>query len=466
MGLDTEVFEGISGDSTTTVRLPRGRYTIDSSIVDTDTATQLVQPVLDLTRGPQTVNLDARLGKPVHITVPDPAAIPITAELTTRDHTYGGITNIGGLTGPSFDGLYSARIGPDTSGPGPVTTIVGGRWAHPGPDGSKMDSPETYVLYWFAEGHMNSGFERTVTKADLAAVHLDLGSTVPGVESWSDASASTTSGEGNFVGWGVPLHAPFNRITYHNPGALWRGSFMEDDTTGLELLYAPATAYEAGKRYHQTWNRAVFGPAFGLVERDPDDTIFVFPELYGDGLGHSGVSFISQERITLTRDGADVLGDDSEGGKRYTVSAGASTYKVNVVADRGAPGTLSTHTEVAWTFASAHVAARTRLPYSVVRFNPPVDRFSTAPAGVPFTIPVTVAQAPDSSATACATLAVQVSYDDGTTWTVAPLRRDHGGTVAVLKHPAAAGFVSLRATSTDTNGNKVEQTVIRAYKIA
>jgi subtilisin family serine protease len=464
MGLDSDAFQGVYGTGTTTMRLPKGRYTIDSSITDADSATQLVQPVLDLT-GSQTVNLDARLGKPVHIALPDPAAIPVSAELSTRDHTYDGTTNIGGFVGRSFDGLYSARIGPDSTGPGPVTTVVGGRWAHPGPDGGTVDSPETYVLYWFDEGHMGSGFQRTVTKADLAEVHLDLGSTVPGVESWSDANASTASGEGNFVGYGVALRAPFNRVTYHNPGTLWSGSFLEDDVTGLELLSAPASTYEAGKRYHETWNRAVFGPGFGLMHRDPNDTIFVVPALYGDGFGRSGTSFISQERITLTRDGADVPGEGSEGGMLYAVPAGDSTYKLSVVADRGAPGTLSTHTEVAWTFGSAHVTARTRLPLSVVRFNPPVDRFSTAPAGVTFTVPVTVAQAPGSSAAACASLAVQVSYDDGATWAAAPLRRERGGMVTVLKHPAGAGFVSLRATSTDTKGNKVEQTVIHAYKI-
>jgi len=42
-------------------------------------------------------------------------------------------------------------------------------------------------------------------------------------------------------------------------------------------------------------------------------------------------------------------------------------------------------------------------------------------------------------------LTVDVSYDDGKTWQKAPLRRDGGGWVASVRHPAAAGFVSLRA---------------------
>ena len=36
----------------------------------------------------------------------------------------------------------------------------------------------------------------------------------------------------------------------------------------------------------------------------------------------------------------------------------------------------------------------------------------------------------------------------------------------MVNHPAMEGFVSLRAKAVDTAGNTVEQTVIRAYRIA
>jgi hypothetical protein len=36
----------------------------------------------------------------------------------------------------------------------------------------------------------------------------------------------------------------------------------------------------------------------------------------------------------------------------------------------------------------------------------------------------------------------------------------------ILRHPAGDGFVSLRARSSDASGDTVEQTVIRAYRIA
>ncbi|GAA3296583.1 hypothetical protein Dvina_31960 [Dactylosporangium vinaceum] len=137
----------------------------------------------------------------MRITVPDRTVSPVSAELSTREHVFGGTTNLGGFFTASFDGLFSARIGPESSGPGPVTTVVGGRWVRPGPGGSIVDSAETY----------------------------------------------------------------------------WSGSFLEDSSTGLEMLTAPAATYRPGRQYRQIWNRAVFAPAFGVTTRDPDDTMFVFP---------------------------------------------------------------------------------------------------------------------------------------------------------------------------------------------
>jgi hypothetical protein len=58
---------------------------------------------------------------------------------------------------------------------------------------------------------------------------------------------------------------------------------------------------------------------------------------------------------------------------------------------------------------------------------------------------------------------LQVSFDDGKSWTsVEVARAAGGGWVAVFRAPQH-GYVSLRATATDDAGNSVDQTVIRAY---
>jgi hypothetical protein len=57
-----------------------------------------------------------------------------------------------------------------------------------------------------------------------------------------------------------------------------------------------------------------------------------------------------------------------------------------------------------------------------------------------------------------------VSYDDGKTWRPAAVTRAGDHFDVRVNHPAA-GYASLRAKATDSAGNTVEQTVIRAYTI-
>jgi hypothetical protein len=140
--------------------------------------------------------------------------------------------------------------------------------------------------------------------------------------------------------------------------------------------------------------------------------------------------------------------------------------------ERNASGPLSTRTRVEWTFRSGHVdgAALARLDTSVVRYTPALAAGNTAPAGCRFDIPFAVRRQPGSSAGGVRAVTVDVSFDDGVTWAPAAVRRkrDGGGDggVATVRHPSGTGYVSLRATSTDTAGNTVTQTIIHAYRFA
>ncbi|MEU4549412.1 hypothetical protein [Nonomuraea dietziae] len=133
-------------------------------------------------------------------------------------------------------------------------------------------------------------------------------------------------------------------------------------------------------------------------------------------------------------------------------------------AERGAPATLSTRTSTAWRFRSEHAEGDNPLPLpvSVIRFSPKLDARNTAPSGGTYRIPVRVERQPGSSAGGVRRLTVETSFDDGATWSPAQIRKGQ----VVVNHPAVEGFVSLRAKAADTAGNIVEQTVIRAYRIA
>ena len=59
---------------------------------------------------------------------------------------------------------------------------------------------------------------------------------------------------------------------------------------------------------------------------------------------------------------------------------------------------------------------------------------------------------------------MEVSYDDGTTWSAVRLTRDGSQWVASVDHPARAAFVSLRGSVAGADGS-VKETIVRAYKV-
>lgn len=100
----------------------------------------------------------------------------------------------------------------------------------------------------------------------------------------------------------------------------------------------------------------------------------------------------------------------------------------------------------------------------MISFAPALDNRNVARGGVSFTMPVTVWQTPGTGAGGrLKDLNVEVSTDDGATWSVPKLVRTPAGGVVFLRNPAT-GHVSLRAKATDVSGNTVEQTIIRAYR--
>jgi hypothetical protein len=62
-------------------------------------------------------------------------------------------------------------------------------------------------------------------------------------------------------------------------------------------------------------------------------------------------------------------------------------------------------------------------------------------------------------------VAVDVSFDDGATWRRAPSWPRDGGRVTALAFQPRTGHVSIRVKAWDRAGNRVEQEVIRAYRL-
>lgn len=98
-----------------------------------------------------------------------------------------------------------------------------------------------------------------------------------------------------------------------------------------------------------------------------------------------------------------------------------------------------------------------------VRFAPGVDDHNRAPAGCAFSFPIYVQRQEGATYGTLTDVTVQVSYDDGATWGPVRLTGKGLNRTAHVVHPAGQGFVSLKASATDSAGNSVEQSIIRAY---
>jgi hypothetical protein len=257
---------------------------------------------------------------------------------------------------------------------------------------------------------------------------------------------------------------------YSTDGVRWQGTLdVLDPDSGYSdrSLLSPATGYRAGRTYQARFGGPVIGPAFFTpVDGVPDaarsgDLIDVWMHLFGDGAGNSGDSAFESATTTLYRNGTLVGATRQAGIAVWRVPAEPDAYRLTVEAERDPAFDVTTRLAVSWTFRSAHTDGFDALPLSAVRLSPALAADNTAPAGKPFVVPVAV-QAQNGALYSPSTLTVDVSYDEGKTWQRATVW--HRSAV-LLNHPATATSVSLRAKATDSAGNTVEQTVIRAYKL-
>jgi len=471
-------------DGTVTVRVPKGRYLVSTAMFGSDPdipeLTQLLRPVVNVTKD-QHVTLDARKAKPVSVTVPRRAARSVYLDvgfmMVSGDFGFGS----GVALFDSATGVYAAQFGSQRPIAGLVSTVTS-IWADRRADGRFDDSKVVYTLFWYDRGRFYTGFRRNVVQHDLATVR----------ESFAKHAEDSSGGR---VTFGVPparaflvtamlgFGLPFSRTSFHNvdKGVQWLPIFLEnvpDPEFPFPLTVSeqdgPLVRYQVGKVYSEDWNRGVFGPAFPAPSY-PDqwvsrrgDTIIAGVPLYSDRAGHAGFGAITDGKTTLWRNGKKLGETRDVYFHEFTVPAAKARYRLQTTASRGTPFSLSTRIDTTWTFRSGHVGGESFavLPLSAVRFAPDLSSTNTAPAGQKFTLPVTVQRQTGAPAGTTKTLTVEVSYDDGAHWKTVTLVRSGQKWTAELSHPSTAGFVSLRAKATDSGGNTVEQTIIRAYRIS
>lgn len=451
-------------DGSVTLRLPAGAYLIDDIVATGDGEDRayslLVDPYLLLDKD-TTVTVDARTAKPVSV---EP---PAAADLLIADIGYSMTTDTGSMSSAfltdDLDIVSTAHVGkpvPGTAFTGKVNT----QWA--GHDGS------FYGLAWFPHGVLPTGFTRRVTAGELATVTAELGGAAQDRSGGKVSFPFPAEGAGFVFGTArdVPLPGSVvERLT--SDGVRWQGQLQQRHGPTLEAqLTSPFESFRAGETYERRFNHAVFGPtmtddgfAGGSVYR-VGNTLVVAPSLYGDAAGNGGRSALASAKFELYRDGTLIASSDQPSGDAE-VPARDATYRAVVWTARPRDAfDVSTEVSAEWTFRSAYVDEQSVVaqPVSVIRFTPALDEDGRAPAGQSFLVPVWSQHNGTGATDRPSTLSVDVSYDEGETWTRADTMTNM---VAVLHHPADAESVSLRATATDRDGNSVTQTVIRAYRL-
>jgi subtilisin family serine protease len=277
----------------------------------------------------------------------------------------------------------------------------------------------------------------------------------------------------------LTVSLPSTITEYYTPNVPWDALFAEMvDPQAFPWVssgYAiePRT-FELGKTVTERWNVGVFGPAFPknpygggeYAGRLGDQVGFSLPLVTDQSAGREGWPGETGS-TTLLRDGTVIGENPWPGAGVFDVPAEWARYTLRATVNRAAPVRLSTQISAEWTFTSAHTtgADSESLPLLAIRFAPDLDDHNATRAGKKFSFPVYVQRNGAATPGRVSTPKVEVSYDDGKTWQLAKVSRDHDRWKATVNHPKNAKFVSLRSSTSDNTGNTVKQTILHAYAL-
>lgn len=392
-------------------------------------------------------------------------------------------------------------------------------------NGSTSAEPR-YFVNLPSRGRVPDSLDYTVRKADMAAVHQKIYASacatceqpqnvfyetyLPWAQNRMNAGALVLPGDHTDY-----LYSSVPELT------VWQTAFnVFTGPSEVVRRYGPRRTVSPAERIDEEWNKApqvppavapfLQTPTFAFVGTkatqvtDPrlavcvacrqDDNGMLYLQAMGDSDGahfaDPGELRSYGTAVDFYRDGqlvrssvTDTVSPFVPFGIALPMGPDAATYRLDW--NTGIQGDRAGKVDTDWTFRSARDDAAASLPDSVLcgpdtsqrcsflpllflRYDLELDFGSKAKAGAPFTVDFTVSGQEHAPAPAGLAATVELSYDDGQTWTAAQdaHAEDNGRFTVGITHPdleSTNGFVSLRVKAHDNAGNSVTQTLVRAY---
>ncbi|MDI2127857.1 S8 family peptidase [Yinghuangia seranimata] len=450
-------------------RLPKGRYTVSAMIHTDATAahprswTAVARPDVTVS-GDTAVTLDARAGLPAKVDLDQRDTTVDGRRFGFREDIGGGRT---GFDATLYDPATEAYAVPVATTSHPFSYRIDAYLSGPAASGSPA-----YNLALARDGGIPADPTLHVKTAELAVADVSV-HTQGGTGTATVSRLAGWPGDPAWSGWFHSVAVPGTAKEYFTVGTglRWVGVFGSD--TAMEE--GPPVAYPLGRTTAESWNRAPVGPVGGMGRCGDTGTV-VFSPFGSPAADHNATWWGNTTgKMTLSKDGKLVASTDAfQFGELPGMSADKADYALHLEAQRDDPaGQLGNNIDATWTFSSARPAdggcTDGSVPLPIVRVEADLDINNAAAADRPLIMTATV-QRPDGSRPRIKEFGIEASVDGGRTWLRLPAVPVGHGQYKVIAPPPGPfrgdGYVALRTTVRDTDGNGLKQTVSRAFRVA
>ncbi|TDE01806.1 S8 family peptidase [Jiangella asiatica] len=335
--------------------------------------------------------------------------------------------------------------------------------------GGEIVSPYVYDLCVTDTGRLPSEPAYTFDHDDLATITAEYAADAPGtVYRESRVGLGATGCPLGHSARSTAFEAPHTRTEYITPGHWWRTTtFSAEHYYGVEA--DRRTVYEAGEHVTEQHLAAPLAPRIDALSAH---------RLSGTSyLSMSGFPFVTSPWFTLQqsfgavdvryrRDGEPLCESQFNSGCYVDPVPGRYQLEVETQQSRRP---ISTATRTVWDVAAAFDRPDEPLPAIALDYDVPLDGTNAVRAGTPYRLTVTAGYQPEHTEIGDFTVQAWVSHDDGATWTelgTRPAGRDGDATFLVRPPREGAEFTTVRVLATDGDGNSVDQTITRAWRVA